>query len=114
MRPQLQVAAVDGATVVTVEEKVLDELNAEAIGDELLRIADGLDCPQMRLDLGNVSYLNSTALGKFVSLNGRVRAAGGELTVENVHPHVQEVLEITGLTRLFRTLPKGADTLAQA
>jgi anti-anti-sigma factor len=106
-RRRLQAEAVGDATVVRFRDPALDEANAEEVGKELLRLTAGLDRPRLRLNLGGVTYLTSTALGMLLVLRKRVRAAGGELTLEDVEPGVCEVFQVTRLTAVFTVRPKG-------
>jgi anti-anti-sigma factor len=64
------------------------------------------------VDLARVTYLTSAALEEFLALHRRVRACGGQLTVENVTPQVYEVFEITRLTTLFRVRPQASGSAA--
>jgi anti-sigma B factor antagonist len=79
----------------------LDESNSEAVGLELSRLADDLDCPHLVLDFGGIRYLTSTTLGTLVSLNRKARSEGGRLALCNVGPEVAEVLAVTRLDSLL-------------
>jgi anti-anti-sigma factor len=83
----------------------LDESNVEAIGDELYRLAEERSSANLLLDFGKVGYLNSMALAKLVGLYTRLRASGRRLALENVSPHVYEVLHVTRLTMVLDVRP---------
>ncbi|NJS35896.1 MAG: STAS domain-containing protein [Brachymonas sp.] len=53
------------------------------------------------LNFSNVEYMSSAALGKFITLNKKVQAAGGRLILCNISPAIYEVFEITKLDKLF-------------
>ena len=53
------------------------------------------------LNFGNVEYMSSAALGKLITLNKKVQAAGGKLILCNIDPQIREVFEITKLDKLF-------------
>jgi anti-sigma B factor antagonist len=53
------------------------------------------------MDLGNVTYLNSSALGLLLRLHKRLRDRGGRLVVSNLAPQVYEVFEVTRLNTLL-------------
>jgi len=53
------------------------------------------------VDLGDVTFLDSTGLSVLISTLRRCRAAGGELQIVGPRPNVRKVLEITGLTDVF-------------
>jgi anti-sigma B factor antagonist len=57
------------------------------------------------VDLLDVTFMDSTALGVLVAALGRCRAAGGELHLILTEPRVLKVLEITGLADSFPLHP---------
>ncbi|MCI0462008.1 MAG: STAS domain-containing protein, partial [Gemmataceae bacterium] len=48
-----------------------------------------------------LSVVTGAALGKFITLNKKVNAAGGRLVLCNIDPQIYEVFEITKLNKLF-------------
>ena len=55
----------------------------------------------MLLDLGEVRFVSSTALGMIVSLHKVLKSQGGRLTLCDVNEHLLELFEVTQLTRLL-------------
>ena len=55
------------------------------------------------LDLTNVTFMNSTALGCMVEIADTVTAQGGCVALVNVQPKVQVVLDMLGLNAFFQT-----------
>jgi anti-sigma B factor antagonist len=53
------------------------------------------------VDLGDVTFLDSTGLRVLIAAFQRCQRAGGELRIVSPQPNVRRVLEITGLTDLF-------------
>lgn len=64
------------------------------------------------LDLAQVSFLDSTALGSIVGLLRRVREAGGDLRVVLPTGSALRIFEITGLDAVLTTFPTRAAALA--
>jgi anti-sigma B factor antagonist len=95
--PLPQVAQAGEVTLATITTPELGELNVHAVAAELSRLVGGRTRPRLRLDLGQVRYLTSTALGRLVALHKRVRAAGGALALANVTDPVYEVICLTRL-----------------
>jgi anti-anti-sigma factor len=106
----LQVEQAGEVTLVTVTTPELGELNVHAVAAELCRQVDGRPHPRLRLDLGQVRYLTSTALAYLLDLHKRVRAAGGELVLANVTDAVYEVICLTRLHELFDIRRPGPST----
>jgi anti-sigma B factor antagonist len=79
----------------------LDEQNTGIVGEHLLALVEGLQVGRLELDFGNVTYLNSSALGLLLRLHKRLRAREGRLSLCNLAPHVYEVFQATKLHTLF-------------
>jgi anti-sigma B factor antagonist len=56
----------------------------------------------LQLDLAKVSYVDSSGLGALVAGYNTLKAQGGSVRLLNVPPRVQALLEMSGLTGLFR------------
>ena len=53
------------------------------------------------VDLGEVTFLDSTGLSVLVAGFKRCQEAGGDMRIVSPQPNVRRVLEITGLTDVF-------------
>jgi anti-anti-sigma factor len=104
--PFLEVKALGDVTVARVTARRLGESDAGCFGEELFRLADRLGPGELQLDLGELKYLTSMGLAKFVALHKRLRAAGGHLSLWNVGPALHEVLAVNRLTDLLDVRPK--------
>ena len=101
-RRRLEVEDIGDVTVVNfVDRKILDEQNIQRIGEELFNLVEGQSRRKILLNFSNVEYLSSATLGKFITLNKKVQAAGGKLVLCNIDPNIYEVFEITKLNKLF-------------
>ena len=83
----------------------LDEANSEIPGQELCRLAERLPGTRLVLDLTGIRFVTSSALGRLVALNRKVRSAGGRLVLVNLSPAVTNSLSVTNLDRVLETLP---------
>jgi anti-sigma B factor antagonist len=101
-RKRLEVEDVGDVTVVNfTDRKILDEQNIQLIGEQLFSLVDESGRKKILLNFGNVEYLSSAALGKLITLNKKLQAAGGKLILCNIDPQIYEVFEITKLNKLF-------------
>jgi anti-sigma B factor antagonist len=64
------------------------------------------------LDLSEVSFLDSTALGVLIGAVKRLRSRGGALAIVNVDASIAKTFQITGLDQIFTILPSRAEALA--
>src|SRR5687768_12013196 len=79
----------------------LGETYIHSVGDKLTQLADQVGDGELRLDLDQVDYVGSTALGKFVSLHKQLDRQGGGLILENVSPFVCEIFTLTRLNTIL-------------
>src|ERR1700736_2732654 len=99
---RLGVKDIGDVTVVNfTDRKILDEQNIQIIGEQLFSLVDEAGRRKILLNFGNVEYLSSAALGKLITLNKKLQAAGGRLILCNIDPQIYEVFEITKLNKLF-------------
>ncbi len=64
------------------------------------------------LNLGDVSYLDSSGLGELVSAYTSVKNAGGELKLLNLTKKVHDLLQITKLYTVFDVKDDEASAVA--
>jgi len=99
---RLDVSETGDVTVVRfVDRKILDEANIQELGSELFALVERENRKQLLLNFSNVEFLSSAALGKLITLDKKVKAAGGKLKLSNIRPEIYEVFAITRLNRLF-------------
>jgi anti-sigma B factor antagonist len=96
---ELASGADDSWPVVTVAGEV-DVETSPVLEERLTSVLDQ-GHSSIRIDLRDVSFLDSTGLSALISCLKRCRAAEGELRLVAPRPNVRKVLEITGLTDVF-------------
>jgi anti-sigma B factor antagonist len=93
----------DRRTCVLAIKGELDIASAPQLKQELNEpLAAG--CRRLVLDLAQVNFIDSTALGVLVSVNYERRLVAGEgLVMAGLRPSVLKVFEVTGLLSSFDT-----------
>jgi anti-sigma B factor antagonist len=64
------------------------------------------------IDLTEVSFLDSTALGVLIGAVKRLRSRGGALAIVNTDASIAKTFAITGLDQIFTILPTREEALA--
>ncbi len=101
-RQFLEFATMNEAIVVRfVDRKVLNDHKMELMAEELFALAATLGPRELRLDFGNVEYLQSSVLGKLITLNKKVTAGGGRLVLCNINDDVYKAFTVTSLDKMF-------------
>jgi anti-sigma B factor antagonist len=114
-RPQFRVELVraeEGTAVIALEGEV-DIYSAPQFKEALLAgIDDG--ATTIIVDLGRVTFIDSTALGVLVSGAKRVRPKNGRVDIVCTDENITRIFEITGLDRIFGIYRTRADALKAA
>lgn len=63
--------------------------------------ARGPQCPTVRLDLGGISFIDSSGLSALIASHKQVRAAGGALELHHAGEPVRRMLAVTGMDKVF-------------
>ena len=56
---------------------------------------------RIAVDMGSVTYLDSSAIGALVGISGSTRTAGGQLRLAAVTDRVKTIFKMTGLERVL-------------
>ena len=89
----------EGAVVQVRGE--LDLSTAPRLRDELVNLADE-GVRDVTVDLVDLDFIDSSGLSALVAGLKRLREQGGDLGLRSPKPSTLKVLEITGLTSVFR------------
>ena len=79
----------------------LDIASVPALRTEWLQIVDEKQPDLFVVDLRDVTYLDSTALGAFVAVRKHQERHGGGVIVMNAEPRLAKLFEMTGLADLL-------------
>jgi anti-anti-sigma factor len=91
-------------------EGEMDIASVPALREEWLR-AIGEQQPRLFVvDLGAVTYLDSTALGAIVSVRDRQRVHGGEVRITNANPRLAKLFRLTGRGAVIEINPQDGQT----
>ena len=89
----------DGMGIVRLTGEV-DMYTAPQLKQAMLGLIDG-GAAKVVIDLGGVTFIDSTALGVLIGGVRRLRAAGGAMALVVATRPVDRVLSITGLDHVF-------------
>ena len=68
----------------------------------------------LMIDLDGVGTLNSSGLAALIATLRLARNRGGDVRVQASQPHIRRVMELTGLSRVFRLSPSSVTASAAA
>lgn len=88
-----------GLTVVKISGEI-DVFTSPRLREMLLDIIDS-GAAHLVVDLGEVTFLDSTGLGVLVGIYHRLRARDGSMSFMGVNDRVRRVFHVTQLTKIF-------------
>lgn len=91
----------DGTVVIRVLGE-LDGATAPLLRAALTSVIDDQGNLSVRLDLGEMTFVDTTGLSVFVDGLKRLRDKGGSFTLANPRRSTRRLFEIAGLTQVFR------------
>ncbi len=98
-----------GTTAVAAVSGRVDSANAKEFEEELSAVIEK-GSTGLVVDCGELNYISSAGLRVFLIAIRKTSAAGGGLALCRVPDHIQEVLEISGFSRLAKVF----DTVEEA
>ncbi|MFW5692971.1 MAG: STAS domain-containing protein [Thermoguttaceae bacterium] len=109
----IEVNEVGDVTVVRFRDrKLIEDIRIQELGQELFGLIDSENRDKLLLNFSQVEFLSSSALGKLITLDKKMKANGGSMKLSNIRPEIFEVFNITKLDRLFDIRDDEADALA--
>ena len=108
---KLSTRQVDGVTIVDCSGRIT---LGEGLGDLRDSIREALSGTRKNivLNLGEVSYIDSSGLGQLIGSYATVRERGGQLKLVNLQKKVVDLMQITKLLTVFETYNTEAAALA--
>ena len=92
-------------TVYFTEAKILDELVIRQIQDELIRMLEKTQEPNVILDFRFVKFLSSSALGMLIRVHKRCKDFKIALKLCSIDKEIEKVFKITGLNKILDICP---------
>ena len=102
---------VDGVTIVDLSGRITLGEGSVVLRD-LVRELLGKGNKRILLNLGEVTYIDSSGIGELVSAFTSVRNGGGELKLLNLTKKVHDLLQITKLYTVFDVKDDEAQAIA--
>ena len=91
---------VDGVTILELSGRITLGEGSVVLRDQIRELL-GKNEKKILLNLGDVTYIDSSGIGELVSAFTTVRNQGGELKLLNLTKKVHDLLQITKLYTVF-------------
>lgn len=97
---KLKIIEKDEITLVRVEEKRIDAVNAPELRQQISEMA-GNGKNRVILDISNVTFMDSSGLGVLVSIL-KMLGGSGDLIIAGANGIVADLFKLTRMDRVFR------------
>jgi len=107
---KIDARAYDGVTILDIHGKITIEVTAQFRKE----MADLLEAGRNKilLNLGNVSFMDSSGIGELVRSYHSVKREGGQVKLLNLTKKIQELLAITKLAIIFECYDDESEAVA--
>jgi len=102
-----------GDAVVANLRGDIDLHNSPQVRTALLKSLDDNKPKKLVLNLGEVPYMDSSAIAVLVEALQKMRKTGGKVFLTNLQPHVKVLLEIARLDSIFGVVASEDEALAK-
>ncbi len=111
MSMKISTRQVDGVTILDLSGRITLGEGSVTVRDTIRDLLNKGE-KYILLNLGDVSYMDSSGLGELVSAYTSVKNAGGELKLLNLTKKVHDLLQITKLYTVFDVKDDEASAVA--
>ncbi|MDA1017305.1 MAG: STAS domain-containing protein [Planctomycetota bacterium] len=98
-------------TVVRLKDESFDRPRLQELSDKLVSLVEDSRDTKIILDVKDLKYIASEALGILVFFKLKADKLGCKIVLHRLQPQVKELLEITGLEKIFDVMPDRGDSL---
>ncbi|MBR5152534.1 MAG: anti-sigma factor antagonist [Clostridia bacterium] len=89
-----------GTTLVVKPDGELDQSCATELRTDIDREIIRTHTKNLILDLGNVTFMDSSGIGMIIGRYKQIQARGGKTMIIRPQPQVDKVLELSGLKKI--------------
>ncbi|HWJ60905.1 MAG TPA: STAS domain-containing protein [Acidimicrobiales bacterium] len=100
-RSLLQIDVASGPQTTLTLAGEVDPGTAPELQDRLAQLAGDAAISSVVIDLGQITFLDSSGVRAVIAGSEALRSGGAELILRGANPNVRRVLEVTGLTQLL-------------
>jgi anti-anti-sigma factor len=103
----------EGDAVIAAVRGEIDLHNSPGLRTDLLDMLAKVSPKKLVLNLGDVPYMDSSAIAVLVEALQKIRKLGGKIFLTNLQPRVKGLLEIARLDSIFGVTETEAEALAK-
>ncbi len=79
----------------------LDHATAPKLAKELDGYLKKYDISELRLDMKNLTFMDSSGLGVLMGRYKRMKSKGGKVSVCHLHKNIEKILQLSGMFQIL-------------
>ena len=91
---------VQGRILIAAPEGELDHHQAERLRAQIDAAYEKSPCKHLILDMGDVSFMDSSGLGMIIGRYKNTEKRGGQLALSNMNASISKLFDISGLAKI--------------
>ena len=107
----IEYAGEEIVVAVLTDEKILEEMQIQALESSFLPLIEQNSPLQLILDFSNVKFLTSSVLGLLIRISKKIYETEGVFRLCCIQPKIFEIFKITRLDKIFEIYPTRQDAL---
>lgn len=100
-----------GCLIVEVQAPEVDITVSEEFKEGVISLYESHNARNLTLDLVNVSFMDSKAIGAMVAIRKAVTRRDGKMGLCNLHPHVRKIVHVVTLGAIFDLFETKKDSI---
>ncbi len=102
----------------TPDVVILDLAGRITLGEPLTELRDSIrealagDCKNVLLNLGHVTYIDSSGLGQLIGSYATITSRGGQMKLLNLQKKVHDLMQVTKLLTVFESYTSEQSAIA--
>ena len=92
----------ENGTAVAKLSGEIDHHNAKELRIQLDRYIISAQPREMAIDLGSITFMDSSGIGLIMGRSKLMKECGGRLEVRNTQPYIKRVLKLSGIERIVK------------
>ncbi|MCL2372163.1 MAG: anti-sigma factor antagonist [Defluviitaleaceae bacterium] len=104
---------IQGRVMVATLEGELDHHQAERLRPQLDTAFENSPCKHLVLDMGEVSFMDSSGIGMIIGRYKNAEKRGGQLTLACMNSSLAKLFEFSGLQKIVHSTATVSDAIAK-
>ena len=98
---QIDIKNENGSAVARLTGEI-DHHNAKELRTELDRFIMTVQPRELAIDLGGITFMDSSGIGLIMGRSKLMKECGGKLEVLNPQPYIKRVMKLAGIERIVK------------